>query len=324
MSSSLPTVSIVISAYNEINYLPATIDSILQQTCSSFEVLVFNNDFNRITRWFNYKQDSRFKFIFQENLGVAQTFNQGILEAQGEYICFIRAGDLWHPEKLQKQLFCLNRYPEVGSIHSWFVPLDYQGESTGKIVKHQYTGWVESEILKRNQISLPSVMLRRSCFETIGLFDTKLFASPDWDLWIRLSRRYQFMTIAEPLVYCRKHPRNTADNWFIVETDLHITIEKAFAGLPIELARLKHRSYGYSSLSLSQDILQDPNPDLEIALNYCRQALEHYLIMGLSPEFLQVRLAIATLSCWESDFYRRLLLSIQTVRHWFKETIFKY
>lgn len=143
----------------------------------------------------------------------------------------------------------------MGLIHSWYVPLNYQNKSTGKIIKYEYSGWVESEILKRNQISLPSVMLRRSCFESVGLFDTKLSASPNWDFWIRLSRRYQFMAIAEPLVYSGNYQKNIADNWLVVETDLHITIEKAFARVPAGLARLKHLSYSYSSLYLSRDIL---------------------------------------------------------------------
>ncbi len=319
MSLKLPLVSIIISAYDETRYLPLTIDSILQQTCPDFEVLIFSNHYNLIARWFRHKQDLRLKFIFQRNSGIAQTLNQGIFAARGKYISLINAGDVWHSDKLQKQIFGLDHYPEVGLIHSWLMLIDSQGKSTGKIIKSKYSGWVKREILKPNQICLQSGMLRRDCFDMVGLFDPKLQATPSWDLLIRLSHHYQFMTIAEPLV-SRKFSEANAKNWSIIETDLQTTIEQAYQNAPPALIRLKPRSYADASLYLANRVLQD-KPDLAIANNYCHQALEHDPLISLSSEFLRIRLKIIILHYLKSDRYSRLLLLIQAAQGLFEATI---
>ncbi len=322
MTLKLPTVSIIISAYDEIRYLPATIDSILQQTCSDFEILVFNNHSNQIARWFRHKQDLRLKFIFQRNLGIAQTLNQGIVAARGKYISFINAGDVWHADKLQKQIFGLDHHPEVSLIHSWLMLIDRQGKSTGKIIKHEYSTWVRREIFQPNQIFLQSVMLRRNCFDMVGLFDPKLQVTSSWDLLIRLSHHYQFMAIAEPLVFCRKLQETNAKNWLIAETDLYATIEQAYAHAPPELVRLKSRSYASASLYLAKAMLQNlPNPDLAIVNNYCQQALEHDPLIGLASEFLKIRSTIIILHYLKGDRYSRLLVLLEAAQRWFRVII---
>jgi glycosyltransferase involved in cell wall biosynthesis len=234
MSLELPTVSIIVFAYTEISCLSATINSILQQSDGDFEILVFSDDYHQIKSWSKRQRDPRLRFILQSNFGLATILNQGILEAKGKYTSFINAGDLWHPNKLEQQLFCLNQYPEVGLIYSCLALLDHQGQDTGRIVSSpgQNESFLQTaivsplrdllqrpEILAQNQINLSTVMLRRSCFEMVGLFNPKLQVIPDWEMWIRLSNHYQFMAIAEPLVYCRQLPEYKR-NWLTLETDL--------------------------------------------------------------------------------------------------------
>ena len=323
MSLKLPTVSIIVSAYQGARYLPATINSILQQTYTNFEVLIFNDDYSQTRRWFKGRQDSRLKFILQENLGISQTFNQGILEAQGKYISFINAGDLWHPLKLQKQVVALEYSPDLGLVYSWLILIDHHGKSTGKIVKPHHAERIKSQIEAGNQVCLSSVMVRRSCFDRIGLFDHQLKAIPAWDLWLRLSHRYQLRKIAEPLVYYRKLQSNLVKNWLTVETDLQTTIEKAYTDASPEIFPLKCCSYAYASLFLANNVLHHQDPDPAIANNYCRQALQHYPLIGFSPEFIKVRLAVITLYCLKSDRFHRLLMLIETTEGLLRSTIHK-
>jgi glycosyltransferase involved in cell wall biosynthesis len=205
-----PKVSVIIPAYNAMTYLPVTIDNLVRQTFTDFEVLIVNDgSSDNIVEWFSQISDSpykskahrRLRLISQSNQGISQTRNLGIMEAKGEYVAFLDADDLWHPSKLQKQVSCLDRYPEISLVHSWLLLIDKLGKSTGKVLKYNLSGWVEPQLLERNQIGSPSVMIRRRCFDSVGLFDPKLRAIEDWDMWIRMSRRYQFMAIAEPLTY---------------------------------------------------------------------------------------------------------------------------
>jgi cellulose synthase/poly-beta-1,6-N-acetylglucosamine synthase-like glycosyltransferase len=342
MSFKIPTVSIVIFAYEGISYLPATIDSILQQTERDFESLIFSDDYRQLDSWLKRQPDNRLRFILQNNLGLAATLNQGVLEAQGKYIAFIRAGDLWHPRKLQQQLFCLDRYPEIGLIHSGFLSLDYRGQDTGKVVSSFSLSQLSqffcrtkivspivnllqrSEILAQNQLNLSSVMLRRSCFEMVGLFNPKLQIIPDWEMWIRLSNHYQFMAIAKPLVYSRQLPEHK-QNWLTLETDLQTTIETAYANLFPELEQQKYRSYGFASLFLAQNALQAKNSDPAIARNYWYQVLVHNPLAISSPEFCLLRWAIFRLHCQrhyrQSDLYCQFLQLMQNARSRFKITI---
>lgn len=310
MFLSSPTVSIIVYAYTESGYLSATIDSILRQTFPNWEILIFDRNCNRVNRWLKLDRDSRFHFIWQKNAGIPQTFNQGVLRAKGKYICLLKAGDLWHPDKLCQQTSCLDRYPETGLVGSWSVLIDRFGRF-GTIQKCNYLGWVEPEILKRNQLTLASVMLRRSCFERVGLLDSQLSASPDWDFWIRLSHYYQFMVIPQ-ILNCHRQPDRNQQNWTIIETDLHITLEKAYAKTPAESLGFKFRSYAHASLYLARYILQQEG-DLAIALNYCHQSREHYPPIGLTREYWRIRLKIAVLYCFQPAPNEYVLSFIQTL-----------
>lgn len=351
MSSKLPTVSIVVSAYNNASYLPATIDSILQQTYSDFEILVFSHDCHQFNPWFERQSDSRLKFILQSNLGLAATFNQGILEARGKYISIVEPGDLWHPSKLQKQVFFLDRYSQIDLVHSPSISIDRQSQGlfplftidpTLSITQHAINtiqqpikSWTEiegkyssinekksSEILAQNQLVSSSVMLRRSCFDRVGLFDPELQIIPTWEMWIRLSHHYEFMAIAEPLVYCRQLRESHLENWLKLETDLQTIIEKTYALLSPEREQQKQRSYSYASLFLAQYVLQH-KVDPVIAHNYWYQALQHDPLIIFSSKFCQLRWLIFNLYCLQSDRYCNLLQSVQAVGDRLKLMVYK-
>lgn len=319
-----PIVSVIISAHNRTKYLSAMVDSVLKQTFSDFEVLIFHDDNSHDVEWLSLLHDERLKLISQDNLGVAQAFNLGIIEGRGKYIAFLDDGYLWHPHKLQKQVLSLDHYPEIGLVHSWLMLIDQWGKSTGKILKHDLSGWIESEILERNQIGYQSVMVRRRCFDVVGLFDSQLQITPDWDMWIRLSRRFQFMAIAESLVYYRQQENISFKNWLVMETDFQTTIEKAYANAPDELVDLKYRSYANASLCLAWQVLQSQEPDPVIADNYCRQALEHSPVIGFSRDFFQVSMAVLMMRYLKSDRYYQLLLWTRANRSWLRAIINKF
>ena len=318
MSFSSSMVSVIIVADRAYKYLPATINSVRQQTFSNWEILIFHDGkSSHLLQWIDRQSDDRLRLFCQDDLSIADMFNWGIRFARGEYIAFLKAGDLWHRNKLQKQVFDLDCDPHVGLVHSWLMRIENCHLFKKKIRRYRLTGWVKPNILQRNPIRYQSVVVRRSCFDKVGLFDPWLKTTADWDMWIRLSNHYQFTTISEPLVYYRQDSDSTPESWLIAETDLQAVIEKAYQDAPKELQGLKNRSYAYSSLSLAQQVLQHQQPDYLIAHNYCRQALEQSLRVGLSLEFLQVALTAVTLG-WlnSSDRYSFLLALLKTSQTW--------
>ena len=320
MSIKSPAVSVIILANGENSHLLETIASLRQQAFIDIEVLICHSDnstgLNMQCKSQQYEsiKDNRFRLLIEENLNIVETLNLGIQEAKGKYIAFLKAGDLWHSDKLSKQVSSLEGCLDIGLIHSWSTIIDDKNQSLGKTLKNQLHGRVESEILERNQINFSSVIVRRDCLDAVGLFDPDLNTGADWDMWIRFSRSYNFMAIAETLVYQRQLKNQDQDSWLNVEKDFQGTIEKAYQDVPDQLLYLKPRSYGYASLSLARQVLQHKNFDPEIAYHYCRQALEHFPRISLSPEFIQLSAAVITLHYLKSDRYLYPLSSMQAIR----------
>lgn len=323
MSLKSPAVSVIILANRENNYLWETITSIQQQSFSDFEVLIcHSSQLPSLTVECERIEDKRFRLLFADNLDMIQTLNLGVQEAKGKYIAFIKAGYLWHPNKLSKQIFNLANCAEAGLVYSWSTMIDDNHQPLGKVVKQKLQGRVESEILERNQLDFSSVIVPRHCFCELGLFDPSLKTSADWDMWIRISRNYSFIAIAETLVYRRQN--QTKDCWLNAEKDFQATIEKAYEDIPEQLLELKSRSYGYASLGLAWQVLQSQNFDPEIAYHYCRQALEHFPCISFSQEFLHLSMAIATRRYLKSDRYLYLLRLIRVVRSGLKAVIHRF
>ena len=316
-----PKVSVIISANQESQYLLETIDSVRQQSFKDFEICVcYDRTVSNLDRLCPRLQDYPLRLLDRSDLNSTEILNLGIAETQGEYIALLKAGDLWHPHKLEKQLFYLEHYPSLGLIHSWVTKIDKRGKSLGKIVKCELSGWVESEILQRNQIGYSSAIVRRNCLEKVGLFDSQLKTGFDWDMWIRLSRCYEFSMISESLVHYRQPRNQIEESWLTRETDLQATIEKAYQNVSENLLDLKNRSYGYASLNLAWQVLDDRNPDPAIVDHYCRQALEHYPSIGLSGEFVRVNLAVTVLHCLGRDRYICLDSLLDKIRSWQQRT----
>ncbi|MEM6614854.1 MAG: glycosyltransferase, partial [Cyanobacteria bacterium P01_C01_bin.72] len=321
MSAELPLVSVIISAYEGLNHLPATVDSIIQQSCGDFEIIVLSDDCRQLHSWFQPQPDYRLRFILQSNLGLAATLNQGILEARGKYIAFIHPGDLWHSNKLQKQVSLLERNSHVGLVHSESVLSNHSGSSQVVPKTIIADGLKCPEILAQNQLIFSSVMVRCHCFEQIGLFDPQLKITPDWEMWIRLSKRYLAISIADPLVYCRQHQLSEQDNWLTLELELQKIIEQVYTLIPLEQEardKQKQLSYSYASLFLAQEVLRHQTPDPSIARNYLYQALQHQPLICLDREFCRLLWDIFTLSCRQRNRYQHLHKLAQTLEAYVK------
>lgn len=310
----MPKVSVVIPAYNAMHYLPETVESVLKQTFSDFEALIINDgSSDNILHWASGLADSRVRLISQENRGLPEARNTGIAHAQGEYIAFLDADDLWEPTKLEKQVRCLDDNPAVGLVHTWLVLVDEQSKSTGRVMKYNAQGDVWNQVAEKNVIACPSVMVRRCCFD-VGVFDSNLRSLEDWDMWIRIASRYPFAAIAEPLAYYRQLPSSMSKNCQVMQESFRIVIEKTFCCAPPEILYLKERSYGHANICLAWKALQSSNRDYKQALDFQQQAIAHYPQLRFSWEYIRLSLAIASLRWFGLDGYSRLLALAYAMR----------
>ncbi|MCJ8280166.1 MAG: glycosyltransferase [Rivularia sp. ALOHA_DT_140] len=260
----MPCCSIIIPAYNAIKYLPETLESVLKQSFTDFEVFIIDDgSYDNIVEWVDGIQDSRVKFISQKNKGVSAARNLGISNASGEYIAFLDADDLWESSKLEKQLQYLAENPSVGLIHAEMALIDEESKSLGRKFTSDIEGNALKQLLEQNTIVTSSVIVRRSCLEKVGNFDNNLTSSEDWELWVRIALHYSIAIIKEPLVFYRIHANNTTKNWQMLEQDLRL-IEQVFQSVPEELFYLKKRTYAYSNiyLGLAEKVIKKRDGDL--------------------------------------------------------------
>lgn len=205
-----PKVSIIIPVYNGSNYLREAIDSALAQTYKNIEVLVVNDgsaDGGK-TEKIALSYGNKIRYFYKKNGGVASALNMGIQNMTGEYFSWLSHDDVYYPDKIEVQinyLKLLNKYTVV--LYSDWEHIDRSSTTLG-IVKIDHKKTYKSIYSVMNcLISGCTLLVPKSCFDNIGLFDERLPTTQDYDLWFKMARRYQFIHIPEVLVKYRIHPQ---------------------------------------------------------------------------------------------------------------------
>lgn len=213
-----PKVSIVITCYNYGKYLDGCLLSAINQTYNNFEIIIINdgstdNTDEVMAKFLNL---AIIKYINQPNSGQAKATNAGINHASGELIAFLDADDLWDNTKLEQQVD-LFANDSVGVVYSRMKLIDEAGlsinsETTGGYFKPR-SGYILEHLLFENFIPYSSSVVRKECFNKFGLFNPEYINGLDWDMWLRISREYEFAYIDKPLLSYRVgHPGKLTSN----------------------------------------------------------------------------------------------------------------
>jgi glycosyltransferase involved in cell wall biosynthesis len=191
-----PIVSIVMPAYSAAPYIGETLDSVFAQTFTDYEVIVVNDgspDTVELERALE-PYISRIRYLKQKNLGAGAARNEGLRAAQGEFVAFLDADDLWLPNYLEEQLKFIraNNFDLVcaDAMHFGDSPLAGKTYMEAFMETAQFTGEVSFLGLVSAEQSLitSGVLARRAPIMEVGLFDEGLRNSQDFDLWLRLLR----------------------------------------------------------------------------------------------------------------------------------------
>ena len=314
----MPKVSVVIPAYNAMTYLPETLDSVLKQTFTDFEVLIVNDgSTDSIVTWASAITDPRVQLISQDNQGLPGARNTGIAHAKGEYIAFLDADDLWEPTKLEKQVQCFQENPNAGVVYTWSLLVDEYGKPTGRIFASQAEGNVWQQLLETDVISNgSSAMVRKDCFEAVGVFDHTLTSAEDLDMWLRIASQYSFAVVKEPLTLYRQYSRSMSKNRQRMFQNLQTVIEKAFKAVPFEMLYLRNRAY--ASITLNQAWWSLGEGDCKTAKFWRKQACLHYPQVQYSEKYIRLSIAIVLIQFfgphgydgfrnWTRSMYRMVL-----------------
>jgi glycosyltransferase involved in cell wall biosynthesis len=270
-------VSVIIPAYNAMPYIADSLQSVLNQSFADFEVLIINDgSSDNIEEWVSTVSDPRVKFISQENQGVSAARNKGILHSRGTYIAFLDADDLWEPTKLEKQVNYLDNNPELGAVDTFIFLIDSQGKLIFPIGSFYQQGNKWKDFIEWRDAVLcgSTLMVRRSCFEAVGLFDQELAALEDSHMWIRIAACYDFAILQEPLASYRQHINSASKNHEWMMSNSIRSIEKIYEFVPLELQHLKWKAYGRVIRSIAGGAYG--SGDYNLAVRYYFRALYYY------------------------------------------------
>lgn len=212
------SVDVVIPTYNCKKYITKSITSVVRQGEYINKIFVVDDGSTDDTKKIVEKLQKKYpkiSYIFQKNQGPSTARNKGIELSKSEYIALLDADDTWENNKINKQLneFKKSKIKNLGVVYTNFNYIDENGESINNLkfkLDKKIQGNVHKKLLSGNSIagSDSAVLVKKECFDKVGLFDITLRSYEDWDMWIRISKLYQFDFIDEPLVKIRK--RNDA------------------------------------------------------------------------------------------------------------------
>lgn len=205
-----PIVSVLLSSYNNSQYLSPAIESILKQTYDLWELIIVD-DGSSDESWDIIGQyaarDARIKALrSKENLGASAALNLALQVAKGEYITRQDSDDLALPERLEKQLDFLNEHPEIGAVGCNVIYINADGNETGVSEFPLTDDMIQPTLVDRMCFCGPTVMARRACFQQAGFyFVDDLKTAEDYDLCLRLAEVTRLANIEEPLYFYRQH-----------------------------------------------------------------------------------------------------------------------
>jgi glycosyltransferase involved in cell wall biosynthesis len=212
----MPKISVILTSYNHDNYINEAIDSVLNQTFTDFELIIWD-DGSSDDSWeiIQSYSDPRIQ-VFQnpQNKGPVFGINKAIFEiARGKYIAIHHSDDIWELDKLTKQVAFLDTNQDIGAVFSDAQPIDQRGMPLTDQEHFYYNifsqpnrsryKWLQHFFLEGNALCHPSILIRKQCYIDCGAYRDIFAQVPDFDMWIRLCAKYEIHVMEDRLIKFR-------------------------------------------------------------------------------------------------------------------------
>ncbi|MBC7881126.1 MAG: glycosyltransferase [Anaerolineae bacterium] len=253
----LPTISVIIPAYNVDDYIETTLNSLKCQTFQNFEALVVDDGSTDLTctkvlPFIN--ADNRFRLLSKKNGGLSSARNYGIQHARGKYIALLDGDDAYAPEKLATHIEILESQSNVGVVYSGSRIMRNDDKLTGFTLSGRpiHKDLLVALLYKNFLGHGSNGIFRRSLIDQVGSFDEALRSAEDVDFWLRIAATTgQFWRVRKPLAYYRVRPSGLSFNVSQMERSGEQVLESAYQRSPqrLEKAMPTARAYLYRYLA---------------------------------------------------------------------------
>ena len=206
----MATVDVIIPAFNAAKYLPAALESVGSQTFEDWQIVVIDDgstdDTAAVVAPFLDRFGPKLKYIKQENRGLPAARNAAILASNSRFIALLDADDVWLPCRLAASIETLTARPNAGLAYGLITYIDAEGNTKETFQGNSapFEGRVASRIYMRKiELPCPTITIRRSGIDEVGLFDETMRSTEDRDLWLRVALRHEVAFIPKVLAYYR-------------------------------------------------------------------------------------------------------------------------
>ena len=204
-AGAIPLVSIVTPSLNMARFLREAIESVLSQDYPKVEHIVMDGGSTDGTPEILESYGSRLRYRVGRDGGAADAINRGFRESRGSILAWLSADDRYYPGAVRLAVEQLLAAPEACAVYGDAHWIDASGET----IRPYPTQPVDANRLgKECCICQPACFFRRSAFEAVGGLDTTLQSAFDYDLWIRMAKRYPFRRLPALLAASRMHSTN--------------------------------------------------------------------------------------------------------------------
>lgn len=228
-------VSIIVPCYNAENYVAETINSVIEQTYSNWELLVVidgaTDKSADIVKEFSEK-DQRISLFEKENSGVSDTRNYGIERCTGSYIAFLDSDDVWYPTNLEEKIKLLGD-PNVDFVYCDMELINESSASLGEITKGTDKDQLDHYLLWDTTVipgPCSNLIVKRKCISEGLRFDPAFSTAADQDFSFALCSRYKGAYLPKPLWKYRVISTSMSRNIKVMEHD-HIGVYRKAAKL---------------------------------------------------------------------------------------------
>ena len=273
----MPKVSVILTSYNHAKYLRESIESVLNQTFSDFE-LIIGDDASTDESWAIIQSytDPRIHTYRHEVNKMGCIINEIVSsgQASGDLIAIHHSDDIWEPQKLAKQVAFLDANPEVGALFTTVQIIDEAGNPF-QDQNHFYSKrfeqanrtryeWLNFFFFEGNALCHPSVLLRKECYATCGLYRYGLVQLGDWDMWVRICLKYEIHILPEKLTRFRiltREANSSGDR-----PDVHIRTQFEFLQIYANYLKITDRNEFLKVFPSASGFLDRPDFDIPFAL----------------------------------------------------------
>ena len=193
-------ISVIIPTFNRIDLLKRAIDSVINQSIKPYDIIVVDDGSTDGTSDMIQQKYKSIKLIQQKNSGVSVARNNGIKNAQGDWIALLDSDDEWKKNKLEEQVNKLTDNPKYDFCHTNEIWIRNGIRVNQKKRHKKYGGFIFDKCLDICRISPSSVLFNKNIFNHVGWFNDKLPVCEDYDLWLRITAEFEILFIDKPLI----------------------------------------------------------------------------------------------------------------------------